>query len=822
VYINSGTGRFQEAAFLAGLSSSDWSWTPRLEDFDQDGHTDVFITNGVMRDNMDSDVSAYSEKAFTPGSPEYVKFWVSRPMRKENNLAFKNRRNLQFDSVGASWGLNHSGVSFGAATADFDGDGDPDLVVSNADRPVSLYRNHSHVNHRIAVKLIGKTSNRAGLGATIKLTSAAGIQTRAITSARGWLSASDTTALFGLGDSKMATRLEIVWPGGIRQQFDDLEADHLYSITEPVGQSPLPAKQGVPPIFTESTTLAQAVHRERPYDDFERQPLLPNKLSQLGPGCAWGDIDGDGDDDFFLGGAAGSPGQILLNLGNGTFQPLPEPALASDASSEDMGALFFDCDADGDLDLFVSHGGVEDPAAHPNYRDRLYLNDGQGSFSPAPPDRIPDLRSSSGPLAAADFDRDGDLDLFVGSRVVPGQYPHAPRDSYLLVNAGGNFSAVAIPALGMVTGALWSDADDDGWIDLMLTTEWGSVKFLKNVSGQLVDTSSAAGLDQQLGWWNGISAGDVDGDGDIDYLVSNLGLNTKYRASGKKPSLIYYGDLDGSGKSHIVEAKMGSGKILPRRGFSCSKNAMPSLQAKIGTYHNFASAALADLYTESRLSGALRLEVNMIETGLLLNDGQARFSWRALPRTAQISPSFGSALEDIDADGDLDAILAQNSFSPQRETGRMDGGLSLVLLNDGGGNFSPLTPVASGLAIPGDAQSLTISDLNDDGSPDLIFGMNGAAALSYVNNSDSRQTLSIRLAPNQNCRPAAGAKVRVGPQIRELYAGGGYLSQSSSQLYFRQPEGSETATVRWPDGSRSRHPIPIGTSSIVLEQPPPE
>ncbi len=306
LYLNAGGGRFREAAFLAGLSSTDWTWTPRIEDFDQDGHSDLFITNGVMRDNMDSDLSAYATKTFKPGSREYTKFWIDKPMRKEDNLAFQNLGDLQFKPAGDQWGLQESGVSFGAATADFDQDGDPDLVVSNADRPVSVYRNLGSGHHRIAVDLIGRASNRRALGATIKIVGGSGTQSRTITSARGWLSASDTTALFGLGDDATIDRLEILWPGGTRQIFENLAADQHYTITEPVGQASPEAPPSPKPLFEKSEALAQAIHQEIPFDDFALQPLLPNKLSQLGPGSAWGDIDGDGDDDFFLAGHGGN------------------------------------------------------------------------------------------------------------------------------------------------------------------------------------------------------------------------------------------------------------------------------------------------------------------------------------------------------------------------------------------------------------------------------------------------------------------------------------------------------------------------------------
>ena len=816
LYLNAGTGRFREAAFLSGVSSSDWTWSPRIEDFDQDGRADLFVTNGVMRDNMNSDLAAYSDKRFKPGSPEYAKFWLEQPMRKEHNFVFRNQGDLRFDSVGAEWGLDRLGVSFGCATADFDGDGDPDLVVSNADRPVSVYRNNGSAARRIAVELVGTASNRQGLGAIVTVTTSAGTQTRTITSSRGWLSSSEAVAMFGLGDAERVERLDILWPGGTRQRFEDLAADQHYTITEPVGQEQPEVAPPPTPMFERSEALAAAQHEEVAFDDFALQPLLPNKLSQLGPGTAWGDVDGDGDDDFFLAGAGGHAGQIFVNAGGAKFSPSPSGALAADAAGEDLGALFFDSDGDNDLDLYVARGSNEQSAGHGSYRDGLYLNDGSGKFSAAAGGVLPDIRISTGVVVAADVDRDGDSDLFVGGRQVPGQYPLAPS-SHLLINSGGKFAATELPELGMVTGAIFSDADNDGWLDLLVTTEWGAVRFLKNESGTLVDRTAEAKLDERLGWWNGIAGGDIDADGDIDYLVSNFGLNTKYSASPKKPEIIFYGDLDGSGKRHIVEAKLAKDKkvLLPRRGFSCSKAAMPVLEKQVGSFHNFASAALTDLYTETRLGNSLRLDANTLECGLLINGGDAGFDWRPLPRIAQIAPSFGVVLEDIDADGDLDAVLAQNSFSPQRETGRMAGGLGQVLLNDGRGSFAPLPPVESGVEIAGDAQSLTVADVDADGRPDLVFGLNGSASAACLNRSVEKP-LVVSLAGKQ---PPIGARVEIAGMVRECYAGGGYLSQSGAAMYFPTSSEARTARVRWPDGSTSEHDIASGATKVTLEQP---
>lgn len=810
LFLNSGTGRFQEVAFLAGLSSTDWTWSPRLEDFDQDGLTDIFVTNGIMRDNMNSDLSNFAKKNLKPGTPEYVKFWLEQPMRKEKNLAFKNLGKLNFQAIAEDWGLEREGVSFGATTADLDGDGDSDLVINNADGPVSIYRNTTAGNNRITVDLKGVAANRNGLGARILVTTEDGKQSRTVTSARGWLSASDTSAVFGLGTAEKVKRLEIHWPGRTRQIFEDLEVNRRYLVSEPVGQPTPPAPSLPSPLFRRSEHLGQARHHETPFDDFQRQPLLPNKLSHHGPGMAWGDLDGDGDEDFFLGGAKGQAGQILTNEGDGSFRTTEIPVLTEDAASEDLGALFFDSDSDGDLDLYVCHGSSEAPPGDPSYLDQLYLNDGQGNLTRAPAGTLPGLPVSSAAVACADIDRDGDLDLFVGGRLIPGRYPKAPP-SQLLLNKEGKFTSNLLPGLGMVTSALFCDADGDGWIDLFVTTEWGPVHFLKNEAGNLIPKTEEAGLSDRQGWWNGIASGDLDADGDLDFLVTNFGLNTKYKASPGKPALLYYGDVDGSGSPHLIEAKVSDGKLLPRRGFSCSKNAMPSLQPKIGTFHNFASSTLTELYQDIRLANALKFEANTLETGILINDGQAHFSWRPLPRLAQFAPAFGAVLEDLDADGDLDAVLAQNFFHPQRETGRMDGGLGLVLTNDGSGDFTPLTPLESGLVIPEDARSLAVVDFNHDHRPDLVFGINDSHPVTYLNGSDG-QVLTIPLSPSDT-----GTRVTINGVTRSLHGGGSYLAQSPASLIFPSPARETTAKVRWPDGTEGEIPVKARTKILLLK-----
>ncbi|NIP97616.1 MAG: VCBS repeat-containing protein [Akkermansiaceae bacterium] len=406
-----------------------------------------------------------------------------------------------------------------------------------------------------------------------------------------------------------------------------------------------------------------------------------------------------------------------------------------------MTPLFFDADRDGDLDLFVVSGGVECEPGDRVLRDRLYLNDGKGGFrkAKAPGGVLPEAAISGGAACAADLDRDGDLDLFVGGRSIPGRYPETPR-SQLLRNDSKpgvpKFTEVASPALaatGLVTAALWADFDGDEWTDLLVAHEWGPVKLYRNEEGTLRGPEEASGLQGATGWWSSLAAADLDGDGDLDFAAGNTGLNTKYHATADHPALIYYGDFDGSGKKRIVEAKFEGVTVFPVRGFSCSSDAIPSLKQKHASFHSFASRALPELYAASRLTAARRFEANTLESGLFVNDGKGRFSFRPLPRLAQAAPIFGAAFTDLDRDGDPDLCVVGNSHSPQPETGHMDGGVGLILRNDGKGNFEPIPPSRSGFVVPGDAKALQVTDLNRDGWPDMVVGINNGEVQGFLN-----------------------------------------------------------------------------------------
>ncbi|MEC8906268.1 MAG: VCBS repeat-containing protein, partial [Verrucomicrobiota bacterium] len=650
VYYNTGTRRVLESAYLVGMANSDWTWSVKIDDLNNDGLSDVFFTNG-MEQNI-REIEEGSEKTKTE----------TQNLRKENNLVFQNLGNYKFSESGKDWGLDHFGFSLAAVNCDFDRDGDIDVFVMHRDEPPILYKNTSKDSGTL-IKLKGTKSNRDGIGTKIIAETDSGHFVKQINLARGYLSSDEPVAHFGITKDTEISRLLVQWPSGISQEFKGLKGGSLYEITEStndsVSSSPTEKNKT---LFKVNTGLSGVRHKELKFDDFKDQPLLPNKLSQLGPGMAVGDIDGDGDEDFVLGGAKGSLTQIIKNKGNGSFSK-PEPIEGS-LNYEDMGILLADTDGDGDQDLIVVSGGVESSGTL--LQDRLYINDGTGNFSLAPDSYFPRDTDSGGPITTADVDRDGDLDIFIGGRVIEKKYPTAPR-SRLLINTDGKFKELdekLIPALsnlGLVTGATFTDINDDGWQDLIITREWGPITYLQNDRGNFTDQTEKSGLNKIPGWWNGVSAADLDLDGDIDLVASNFGLNTKYHASNDHPVLLYYGKF-GTDEMRLVEAEYENGQLFPVRGKSCSTRAIPHLAQRFNTFHSFALAELNEVYTPQEMKGAQKFSITELNSGILLNDGNAQFNFKKLPKIAQIAPSFGIVVEDMNGDSFPDLFLAQNFY----------------------------------------------------------------------------------------------------------------------------------------------------------------
>ena len=722
VYLNTGTDHFAEVAHLTGMDATGWTWSARLGDLDNDGRLDVFVTAGMIRNFIDADL--VDKQNVAPTLTARANVWKNAQPRRESTLAYRNLGDLQFADVSHEWGLDHVGVSFGCVLADLDGDGDLDMVFANYDEPPTIIRNDTVSGHLAVLKLAGRAPNLDGIGAELRIETAAGVQVRQLFTERGIVASEPPLVHFGLGADRTIKKLTVRWPRGQVQVLENLPADQLLTITEPAlpeGAKPVlaaasfkaPARADA--LYAESAVRLGLKHGNilRPFDEFTRQRLLPRRFNGLGPVLATADVNGDKLPDLFVTGTAGQAGELFLGQANGSFKSATSQPWAQAADSDDVGATFLDVNGDGHPDLFISAGGVQKPQGDPLLNDRLYLNDGRGNFTLAPAGTLPADGESTGAVAAADFDGDGKVDLFVGGRVVPGKYPATPR-SFLYHNVGGKLVDVTdefapgLRNLGMVTAAAWADVDGDKRPDLLVATEWGPVSYFHNTGGKLENRTAAAGLAGLTGWWSALAVADVNGDGRPDLIAGNVGRNTKYHASAAEPTLLYAGDFDGTGKEQLVEAQYEGGKLYPMRGRSKLAYVFPWLPKKFPTYKAFAAATLEDIFGADHLAKVRQLAATELASGVFIQEKNGTFTFQPLPRIAQIAPINTIIARDLDGDGKLDLFVAGNNFGPEPSTGRFDGSLGLLLKGDGRGGFTPIPLAQSGLSVTGEARSAVV------------------------------------------------------------------------------------------------------------------
>ena len=749
--LNNGNGTWSEVGQLAGVARTDWSWAPLFCDLDNDGWKDLLITNGYLHDVRDNDYARAVYDTIRTGSGYYGTLGLV-PSTKLRNYLFRNNADLTFADSSQAWGFTDPVNSNGAAYADLDNDGDLDLVINNINDVASVYANNATTRftdrHWLRIKPMSR--NTLALGAKVTAHVKGTLLYQELYPERGYQSCVEPLLHFGLGTATTVDSLIVEWPNGERGLITDVKADQLLTVRKEDTQALDRYPEKPAPMFTEMAADIglEFQHRENPYNDFDLEPLLPHKQSELGPTLCTGDANGDGLDDVFIGGGHGQAPRLFTQKSDGTFSAAASQPWDRHAEQETVGSLFFDADTDGDQDLLVLAGGNEDDLREPVYAQRFYLNQGKGVFT-ATSDRLPPMMTSAFRAAAADIDNDGDLDVFIGGRTTPAHYPFAPR-SFLLVNDGSGHFADATNALapeamgpGLVTDMRFADMDGDRDPDLVVVGEWMNVTWYRNDSGHFTNVSKEAGLDATHGWWYSVAITDVNEDGHPDIVGGNLGWNSKFHGTKEKPIHVYWADFDDNGRHDIVLAKEKDGKQLPVRGRECSSQQCPMILQKFPTYAQYAHSDLAGIYTEEKLAGALHLQATMMMSTVFFNDGKGHFTAQALPMIAQVAPINAIIPMDVDGDRHVDLVCAGNNWGAEVETTRYDAGTGLILRGDGKGGFTPIPLSRTGFFAWGNAKDLAFARTGPDKSP-LILVANNNDILQAFGTKRPRSGLAAR------------------------------------------------------------------------------
>jgi hypothetical protein len=804
---------FSEIGYMSGIAQTDWSWSPLVADFDNDGFRDIIVTNGFPRDVSDHDFNAYREDHKGLLTKQQVLAQI--PPIKLHSYAFRNKGDLTFDDVSAPWGLEQPNFSNGVAYVDLDGDGALDIVVNNINDEALVYRNTTRdkdttATHYLNIRYKGDSRNRGGLGAVATIYYGHGkLQTYENDPYRGYLSTMEDITHFGLGGITRIDSLVVKWYNGKQQTLTDIKANQLLTID--IANATIPFTQQQPAIatgalFKEVTTARGVTYRHHDYDfkDFNQQHLLPHKLSEYCPALAAGDIDGDGLDDLIIGGDGVWPTHVLLQQPDGRFvqkDSLPGPEHPS-KFTKDEGILLFDANGDGFPDLYIASGGYEFAPGSPYYQDRLYLNDGKGHFT-RDSLALPENHTSKFCVRAIDYNHDGKPDLFVSGRVDPWNYPR-PVSSFIFRNDTKNghvkftdVTAEVAPDLqniGMITDALFTDFDGDGATDLIVVGEWTPITFLKNENGKFVNVTAATGLAGRTGWWNSIVAGDFRHTGRMDYIVGNTGRNTLYEPSAQYPAYVTGKDFDESGHyngimSLFLPDRIGGVKReFPTASRDDMINALPGMRKKYPDYKSYAAATTDDLLTPEQRQGALRLKATTLQSCFLRNDGNGHFTIIPLPNLAQISVINGMVVDDFDGDGNLDVLINGNDFGTSIGIGRYDASYGLLLKGDGSGGFTPLSLIESGICIPGNGKALV--KLRDAAGHYLVAASQNKDFLKLY--QLQQPSGMIPVMPNE---VSALIHYKNGKtQKEEIYYGSSFLSQSARFIRTNPAMSSVTVT----------------------------
>jgi hypothetical protein len=770
--LNRGQGRFSEIGYLAGVHATDWSWAPLFADLDNDGRKDLFITNGIYRRPNDLDYINYVGNEAVQASlaqgitRENLTLLQKMPQIPLANYAFRNNGDLTFTSMADAWGLAQPGFSNGAAYVDLNNSGALDLVVNNIDAPASIYRNRAREingNAYLRVVLRGAGANTAGIGAKVIIAHQGTTQMLEQMPTRGFQSSVDPRLHFGLGRSTRIDSLTVIWPDRRYQVLTHVPVNRTLTLSQndASGRYAYPRRSATP-LFADVTDHVgiEYEHHENTFYDYDREPLIPHLLSTEGPALAVADVNGDGLDDIYVGGAKWQPGRLFLQQRDGTFRASDEQVFAADSLAEDVDAAFFDADGDGHPDLYVVSGGNEFQGNDDALRGRLYLNDGKGHFHRAT-DALPDIFENGSCVVPGDFNGDGHTDLFVGSRVVSGKYGLAPH-SHLLQNDGhGHFTDVTLekaPGLadvGMVTSAAWIDYDGDGKLDLIVAGEWMPVRVFHQENGRFVDRTAEAGLSGTEGWWNSVTAVDLTGNGRKDLVLGNLGLNSYLRASPTEPARLYVDDFGHNGTLEQILTFYRHGVSYPLAGRDELVRLIPALRSRYPSYADFGASRIEDIFPASDLQQARVLEAHTFASAIALNNGNGTFTLRSLPVEAQFAPIRAALADDFDGDGHTDLLVAGNFYGVPPVLGRYDASYGLMLHGMGDGRFQSVDMEASHLAIEGQVRAMR-----------LLRYADGSRLIVVARNDDRLQILRPLSGPLSGPLGARSTTVALGKRLR--------------------------------------------------------
>lgn len=739
LHLNNGNGTFSEIGQLAGVSNTDWSWSALFADLDNDGNKDIFITNGYMRDYTNKDFMKYwgdylVKQVVKRDSIDYMEIVKMMPSTLLSNYVFRNDGNLGFSNATKDWGLDQVSLSNGAAYADLDNDGDLDLVVNNINGPAFVYRNESTRQHYLQVQLRGAQKNSLGIGAKLYCYAAGKMQLYEQMPTRGYQSSVSTVLHIGLGQAEKIDSLKVIWLNGSMQVLKNIPADTLLMLEQAQAKTTyLYRSKNSPRTFTRVKPFIDYTHLQLDYNDFKRQPLMPVMQSQCGPAMAVGDVNGDGREDVIVGASQGQGDALYLQQEGAFFLVKEVSAFAADSNANTTQVLLVDVDGDKDLDVWMTTGGYNDYVENDErLQDRLFLNDGSGNFTLAA-QSIPAMFSAKSCVAAADIDGDRDMDIFVGGRNVPGNYP-AVSPSYLLLNDGsGKFSQVPFQSPGIITCAKWTDVNKDGRPDLIVAGEWMAPMLYLNLpaAGATAFTLSAVPLDLPSGWWNTIELADIDNDGDEDIIAGNWGLNSQVKASWEEPAELICKDFDNNGSLDPLLCFYIQGKTYPYVSRDELIDQVYPLRRKFTSYKSYADATVGDVFTAEELKDAMRLQATELRTMLFINEN-GKFIQRELPMQAQFAPVYRILSEDVNGDGAKDLLLFGNNDYARLKIGKIDANFGTLLLNDGTGHFRYVPQDESGLKIAGDVKDASMLAIGD--RKFLLVGINNASLAIYLLN----------------------------------------------------------------------------------------